>query len=76
MEYLDMVVSEVLRLYAIGNRIERICKKDVEIKGVHIPKGTGVMIPVFALHRDPKYWPNPEEFHPERYEDPKGGNLP
>nr|XP_020042948.1 cytochrome P450 3A25-like [Castor canadensis] len=75
MEYLDMVVSEVLRLYAIGNRIERICKKDVEIKGVHIPKGTGVMIPVFALHRDPKYWPNPEEFHPERFSKKNKDNI-
>jgi cytochrome P450 len=34
------------------------------------------MIPVFAPHGDPKYWPNPEEFHPERSENPRKGDLP
>ncbi|KAM6156415.1 cytochrome P450 3A14-like [Erethizon dorsatum] len=66
MEYLDMVVNETLRLYPVANRIERMSKKDFEINGVFIPKGTVVMVPSFALHRDSKYWPEPDEFHPER----------
>lgn len=67
MEYLDMVVNETLRLYPVTNRIERMSKKDFEINGMSFPKGTGVMIPSFALHRDSKYWPEPDEFRPERY---------
>ncbi|KAG3259969.1 cytochrome P450 3A9-like [Ictidomys tridecemlineatus] len=67
MEYLDMVVNETLRLYPIGARLVRICKKDIKINGVFIRKGTLVMIPIFVLHRDPKYWPEPEEFLPERF---------
>ncbi|NXI45889.1 CP3AD protein, partial [Galbula dea] len=67
LEYLDMTVSETLRLYPIGGRIERTCKKDVEISGVTIPKGTVVMIPPYTLHHSPEYWPNPEEFRPERF---------
>uniref|UniRef100_H0WP86 unspecific monooxygenase n=1 Tax=Otolemur garnettii TaxID=30611 RepID=H0WP86_OTOGA len=67
MECLDMVVNETLRLFPIAGRLERVCKKDVEIKGVLIPKGTVVMVPTYALHRDPKYWTEPEEFHPERF---------
>ncbi|KFZ56914.1 Cytochrome P450 3A24, partial [Antrostomus carolinensis] len=67
LEYLDMVVSETLRLFPIGGRIERACKKDVEINGVTIPKGTIVMIPPYTLHRNAEYWPNPEEFRPERF---------
>ncbi|XP_005413827.1 PREDICTED: cytochrome P450 3A14-like isoform X2 [Chinchilla lanigera] len=66
MEYLDMVVNEALRLYPVANRLERVCKKDVQINGTVIPKGTTVMIPAFALHWDPEYWPEPEEFRPER----------
>lgn len=67
MEYLDMTVNEILRLFPLGGRLERVCKKDVEVNGVIIPKDTVVMIPLFVLHRDPEYWPEPEEFRPERY---------
>ncbi|KFO19782.1 cytochrome P450 3A14 [Fukomys damarensis] len=67
MEYLDMVVNETLRLYPIANRIERMCKKDIEINGVFIPKGTAVMVPTFALQKDSKYWPEPDKFFPERF---------
>ncbi|GAB1290356.1 Cytochrome P450 3A13 [Apodemus speciosus] len=66
-EYMDLVVNETLRLYPVGGRLERVCKKDIEINGVFIPKGTVVMIPTFALHKDPKRWPEPEEFCPERF---------
>ncbi|KAM4820705.1 cytochrome P450 3A6-like isoform 2-T2 [Thomomys bottae] len=67
MEYVDMVVNEVLRLYPIAVRVERVCKKDVEISGMLIPKNMVVMVPVYALHHDAKYWPEPEEFRPERF---------
>uniref|UniRef100_A0A8D0KXE7 Cytochrome P450 3A n=1 Tax=Strix occidentalis caurina TaxID=311401 RepID=A0A8D0KXE7_STROC len=67
LEYLDMTLNETLRLFPLGGRLERACKKDVEINGVTIPKGTIVMIPPYTLHRDPEYWPNPEEFRPERF---------
>ncbi|KAM6121667.1 cytochrome P450 3A29-like [Phoenicopterus ruber ruber] len=67
MEYLDMVVNESLRLFPPGGRIERVCKKTVELNGVTIPKGVVVMIPAYVLHRDPEYWPEPEEFRPERF---------
>lgn len=69
-----MVVSEALRLYPVSGRIRRTSKKDAEINGMLIPKGTLVIIPVFTLHRDPKYWQEPEEFRPERYEDSERGN--
>uniref|UniRef100_A0A8D0L282 unspecific monooxygenase n=1 Tax=Sphenodon punctatus TaxID=8508 RepID=A0A8D0L282_SPHPU len=67
MEYLDMAINEILRMYPIGGRIERVSKKDVEINGVTIPKGLVVMIPPSVLHRDPEYWPEPDEFRPERF---------
>ncbi|XP_006753712.1 PREDICTED: cytochrome P450 3A12, partial [Myotis davidii] len=67
MEYLDMVMNESLRLFPIAGRLERVCKKDVEISGVFIPKGTVVMVPSFVLHLDPTYWTEPEEFRPERF---------
>nr|XP_021535712.1 cytochrome P450 3A12-like [Neomonachus schauinslandi] len=75
MEYLDMVLNESLRLYPISGRLERVCKKDVEISGVFIPKGTVVMVPVFTLHRDLDLWPEPEEFHPERFSKKNKDNI-
>ncbi|KAM6976475.1 cytochrome P450 3A40-like [Aplochiton taeniatus] len=67
MEYLDMVINESQRLYPIANRIERMTKCTVEVNGVTIPKDTVIMIPVYALHRDPVLWPEPETFKPERF---------
>ncbi|XP_042294121.1 cytochrome P450 3A9-like isoform X2 [Sceloporus undulatus] len=67
MEYLDMTVSEILRMYPIGGRIERVCKKDVEINGITFPKGMTAMIPAHVLHFDPDLWEEPEEFRPERF---------
>ncbi|KAK7806227.1 hypothetical protein U0070_008890 [Myodes glareolus] len=55
MEYLDMVLNETLRVYPIGIRLERVCKQDVEIDGVLVPKGSIVNVPVYALHHDPKF---------------------
>lgn len=70
-----MVVNEVLRLYPVGNRLERVCKKDVQVNGVLIPKGTTVMVPTYALHLDPENWPEPKEFRPERYKGLGKGNY-
>ncbi|XP_016073201.1 PREDICTED: cytochrome P450 3A12-like [Miniopterus natalensis] len=75
MEYLDMVLNETLRLFPIAGRLERACKKDVEINGVFIPKGTVVMVPNFILQRDPKYWSEPEEFRPERFSKENKDNI-
>lgn len=75
MECLDMVVNETLRLYPIAGRLERVCKTDVEVNGVLIPKGTVVIVPTYALHKDPKYWPEPEEFRPERFSKKNQDNI-
>lgn len=40
--------------------------------GYDVPKDTVVIINQFALHRDPKYWTNPEKFDPLRYLDDNG----
>ncbi|XP_054459808.1 cytochrome P450 3A30-like [Anoplopoma fimbria] len=67
MEYLDSVVNETLRLYPAAARLERVAKETVKVGGITIPKDMIVMVPVYALHRDPELWPEPEEFKPDRF---------
>ncbi|XP_055589840.1 cytochrome P450 9e2-like [Uranotaenia lowii] len=80
MKYMDMVVSESLRLWSPVPAIDRLCVKDYTLddgQGLKftIEKGTGIWIPIHAIHRDPKYYPSPEKFIPERFSEANRTNL-
>eukprot|EP00058_Branchiostoma_floridae_P007457 XP_002592945.1 hypothetical protein BRAFLDRAFT_117763 [Branchiostoma floridae] len=67
MHFLEMCVNETLRMFPAAQRFDRVCKEDTEVKGLHIPAGTIVNIPAYAIHHDPEIWPEPEKFKPERF---------
>ncbi|PSN30018.1 Cytochrome P450 9e2, partial [Blattella germanica] len=71
-KYLDMVLSETLRLHPPAVSTDRICVKryglDAE-PGIELKPGDHVLIPIYGLHRDPKHFPQPERFDPERFSD-------
>ncbi|XP_065055855.1 cytochrome P450 3A19-like [Rhopilema esculentum] len=67
MVYLEAFVSETLRLYPPGFFVTRTVEKSCIINGVHFKKDMAVLIPTYALHRDEKYWPEPNAFKPERF---------
>ncbi|GAB0096683.1 hypothetical protein DMENIID0001_122260 [Sergentomyia squamirostris] len=74
MKYLDMVVSEGLRLYPPTTIIERECNKNVTLDvkenfPFDFKKGYGIWIPIFCFHYDENLYPNPEKFDPERFND-------
>lgn len=50
-----------------GSLITRVATADVVVKGIFIPKGTPILVPVYSLHRDPSFWPNPDSFDPLRF---------
>ena len=58
-----------MRKYPIVTDLSRVCSNDYTIEGTEhtIKAGTKVFIPVFAIHRDPEYYPNPDKYDPERF---------
>ncbi|CAH0397698.1 unnamed protein product [Chilo suppressalis] len=75
MVYMDMVVSEVLRLWPAAIALDRLCNKDYNLgkpndkceKDYIVRKGEGLVIPVWGIHHDPEFYPEPDKFDPERF---------
>ncbi|XP_073996482.1 cytochrome P450 6k1-like [Rhodnius prolixus] len=75
LQYLDMVVVEALRKYPPVNLLSRLCVQEILMDGVKVKPGTKVFIPVHGIHRDPKYYPEPEHFLPERFTKEKRSQM-
>jgi cytochrome P450 len=65
--YTDQVFKESLRLYSPIHSLSRVALEACELGGYSIPKGATVMVSLYASHRLPQYWPEPERFDPERF---------
>ncbi|CAH0392172.1 unnamed protein product [Bemisia tabaci] len=67
MKYLEQVIKESLRLFPSVPILGREAAEDVIMDGYTIPKETTILLNVYNLHRDPKVFPDPEKFDPERF---------
>lgn len=65
--YLKAVIKETLRFYAPAPLVPRETNKSITIDGYEIQPKTLVYVNVWAIHRDPETWKDPEEFCPERF---------
>ena len=65
--YATKVFAETMRLYPPVWVTGRLCAEPYSIAGYTIPKGASLMAPQFAVHRDPRWWPDPDTFDPERF---------
>lgn len=81
MKYLDMIISETLRKWS-SPFSDRICIKNFTIqpkgegeKEIVIERGIGIFIPIYGFHHDPKYFPQPDRFLPERFSQENKNNI-
>jgi len=69
--YCDRVIKEAMRLTPPAWVTGREIAKDLTIGGRPLAKGTQVIVSQWVVHRDPRWWPNPEAFDPDRFEPEK-----
>ncbi|XP_037382244.1 cytochrome P450 4V2-like isoform X1 [Talpa occidentalis] len=67
LKYLECVIKETLRLFPSVPLFARHLSEDCEVAGYRIVKGSQALVLTYALHRDPRFFPDPEEFKPERF---------
>jgi cytochrome P450 len=76
LRYTDRVITESMRLYPPAWGMARMAVEDTELAGYKIRKGSGVTVSQWAVHRDPRWFDEPLEFRPERWEGDLAKRLP
>ena len=76
LSYTEKVMKESLRLYPPGWYLTRKAVEDLEIGGYRIAQGTTVVMNLWGMHRDARYYPDPESFNPDRWTPEFAASLP
>lgn len=81
MKYMDMVVLEAMRKWSQGSFSDRLVNKPYVIehkngKQLQLNVGDFLLIPTHGLHMDAKYFPDPDKFDPERFNDENKRSIP
>lgn len=74
--YTRMVLSESMRLYPPAWVIARRAIDDYEVGGYTVPAGSVLLMSQWVMHRDPRYYPEPSRFLPERWESEQEAGRP
>ena len=78
LRYTEMVLKEALRLYPAVWGIGRKAVEECELGGYRVPAGSNIFILQWRTQRDPRFFPDPERFDPERWRDDpvRSGKIP
>jgi cytochrome P450 len=76
LKYTEWVVRESMRLYPPAWGIAREALADCEIGGYHVPRGTQLFLTQWLVHRDGRWFVEPEVFRPERWDNDLIRRLP
>lgn len=74
--YTSAAIAESMRLYPPVYALGREATTNLELGGYHVKRGYTVLMSQWVNHRDPKYFPDPERFSPERWLDGLEKRLP
>lgn len=74
--FTDRVIKETMRLYPPAWTTGREAGEDLEVGGYFIPKGAQILTSQWVVHRDPRWFPNPEGFDPDRWAPERAAELP
>jgi cytochrome P450 len=67
LRYAERVFAESMRLFPPAWGIGRRTLEEVTIGGYRLPEGTHVAMAPWVVHRDPRFWPDPLRFDPDRF---------
>ena len=76
LKYTEMIVKESMRLYPPGYGVGRGAIEECEIGGYRVPAKTQVFMFQWATQRDPRFFEEPHEFHPNRWTEEFAAALP
>ena len=76
LDYTEQVAKEAMRLYPPAYTIYREAVEDDSVAGYHVPGGSLVSMPQWVVHRDPRWWDDPDTFRPERWADESSADRP
>ena len=76
LRYADMVMTESMRLYPAAYALARQAARPTEAGGLPLAPGDVVIAPTWVVHRDPRWFDEPEAFRPERWAGDLARRLP
>ena len=76
LKYTEMVVKESMRLYPAAWSISREAIADVPLHHGTVPRGAIAGVMIYFTQRDPRWWPDPERFDPERFGEERATAIP
>jgi cytochrome P450 len=76
LKFAERVIKESMRLYPPAWGMARQVIKDFELRGYRIPAGSNVVMSQWVMHRDSRFFSNPEKFDPDRWNTEQRHKLP
>lgn len=69
LKFLRLVVAETLRMYPEPPLLIRRCRTPDNMPdgSAHVMRGMDIFLAIYNIHRDDRFWPNPDKFDPTRF---------